>query len=81
MVNLGNFVKMDFTSLLKKGSTVKGKNLLPSVKEKNLLSVGANSFLHSRPFQKGIVVQESKNKVAKGVSLYQVYLVPVEAAT
>ena len=53
MVNLGNFVKTDFTSLFIKGSTVKGKNLLPSVKEKNLLSVGANSFLYSRHLSEG----------------------------
>ena len=49
-----------------KGSTLRGKNLLPSEKGstlrgKNLLPEGANSFLLEQiPFQKGIGVQEGK---------------------
>ena len=43
------------------GSTLKGKNLLP---------LGANSFLvEESPFQKGFVVQTNKQEVSKIVSL------------
>ena len=50
-----------FCLLLKKGSTLKGKNLLP---------LGANSFLLEKtPFQKGPGLQESEQKVTKVGSL------------
>ena len=54
-----------FASLLKRGCTLKGKNLLPR---------GANSFpLECIPFfPKGLSVQESKQEVANGVSLVKV---------
>ena len=38
------------------------------MKKKNLLSLGTNSFLLDRtPFQKGLIVQESKYEITKGI--------------
>ena len=51
-------VKIDFPS--EKGSALTGKNLLP---------LGANSFLLETSFQKGVGVQGSKQKVPKVASL------------
>ena len=53
--------KLCFTSLLEKGSTLKGENLLP---------LGANSlFLEWTPFQKGFAVWETIQEVTEVVSL------------
>ena len=49
-----------FASLLKKRSTLKGKNLLP---------LEANSFLLEYPFQKGFGVWKSKQDITEVVSL------------
>ena len=51
------FSKSCLTSILKKGSTLKGKNLLP---------LGANSFLLKRtPFRKGLVLSKNTNEVTR----------------